>query len=115
MSVWGSVLNQTVEYLEIPYPLCVQIRRTTLGIKEIAISSGIINAIQLPLPHEQICFPKRPRLGHGESVQLVPDFNQLVVRFLKPFVDLAMPVQLVSNRPRPPLCQLDLTSLRLSR
>jgi hypothetical protein len=38
------------------HSLRMQVRRLALGVEEIAVSSRVINAVKLPLPHEQICF-----------------------------------------------------------
>lgn len=70
----------------------MQIRRMTLRIEEVAVSPRVINAIQLPLPHKQIGLTQRPSLCHGQAVELITDFDELVVYILESFIDLAFSV-----------------------
>lgn len=60
------------------------------GVEEVTIPSGIVDTIQLALPHEQIGLSKRPSLCHGESVKMAPDLNKLVVCVLKSWVNFSL-------------------------
>jgi hypothetical protein len=68
----------------------------SLCVKEIAISSRVIDPVQFSLPAVQICLSQRPGLGHGKSIQMVSDLNELVVCVLEAFIDLALSKILVS-------------------
>lgn len=52
-------------------------------VMEVPISSGVVNAIQLPLPHEEVGFTQRPGLSHGESLEVISDLNEFVVGVLE--------------------------------
>ena len=36
------------------YSLCMKIRGMALGIEEVTLSARVVNAVQFPLPHEQV-------------------------------------------------------------
>lgn len=71
--------------------MCVQVSWTPLGVEEVAVLSGVVNAVQLALPHEQIGLSKGPSLCHGQSVQLAPYLDKLVICLLKPRIDRPLP------------------------
>lgn len=58
---------------------------------EIAISSGVIDAIQLSLPHEQISLAQGPRLSHCQSFEVVSNFQEFIVNFLEFRINLSFP------------------------
>lgn len=77
--------------VNLTYSLSMQLGRTSISIMEIAISSGVIDAIQLSLPHEQISLAQGPRLSHCQSFEVVSNFQEFIVNFLEFRINLAFP------------------------
>lgn len=73
------------------YSLSMQVGGASIGIMKVAISSSVIDAVQLPLPHKEVSFAQRPRLGHRQTFEVISDFNELVVSLLKSRIDFALP------------------------
>lgn len=63
-----------------------------IGANKVAINPRFVNAIKLSLEFKKVCLAKRPRLCHGQPVQLVANFNQPLVLLLEMFSDLSFPV-----------------------
>lgn len=78
------------------YPLCMEVCLLSIRANKVAINSRLVNAIKFPLELEKVRLAERPRLRHGQPVQLVPNFNQTFVLLLESFSDLSFPIRLVS-------------------
>ena len=72
------------------HPLRVQVSWAPLGVEEVTVLSGVVNTVQLALPHKQIGLSKRPSLCHGQSIKLAPYFDKLVICLLEPGIDLPL-------------------------
>lgn len=79
------------------YPLCMEVCLLSIGADKVAINARLVNAIKFPLELEKVCLTKRPRLRHGQPVQLIANLNQTFVLLLESFGDLSFPIRLVSQ------------------
>jgi hypothetical protein len=72
------------------YPLRVKIGGLAFSIDKVAIHSGLVNSIKLPLVSKQIGLPERPSLGDRKSIELIANLEKAIVLFLEPFIDFAL-------------------------
>ena len=79
------------------YPLLVNLRRPSQCIKEIAINSCFIDAIELPLEVPKVGFAKRPCLSERKLFELVPDGEKLVVCILERWCNATLSAQLLAQ------------------
>lgn len=74
------------------YPLNVKLRWLAIFVQPVAINSGLVDTIELPLDVVQVCLAEGPCLGQGQVVQLVPYIDKGVVGLPEGFGDFALSI-----------------------
>lgn len=61
------------------YPLHIELRRLALLVQPIAIYSGLVDLVKLPLVIVEICLSERPSRCDRELIEIIADTDQDIV------------------------------------